>query len=137
MKKCPYCAEEIQNEATKCRHCKNDLSNNSTAGAILNPGLKDFEIFMRQYGSNWTLINKTKTILSYQRIVSAKKGSCLLALILMFIFLIPGILYLYFANKPARTCQLTVSIDEGGTMSAAGDDEGIRLYNKFVEEKTV
>mgnify|MGYP005620678205 CR=1 FL=1 len=134
MKKCPFCAEEVQDNAIFCKYCKSSLdgSENPSSKMITNSSLRQFEEFMRSYGSGWVLINKSKEMLSYQKVTAGSKGSCLVALILLCLAVIPGILYLWFANQPAKTYRLSIALNPDGELIPSGDSEGLKVYNAFI-----
>lgn len=46
MKKCPFCAEEIQDGAIYCRYCKHDLPSKPTTEPQLGSGWKIFALLM-------------------------------------------------------------------------------------------
>jgi hypothetical protein len=129
MKKCPFCAEEIQDEAIICKHCKSHLDAPmpvATAGKFY-----EFEHFMATYSQGWVLTGKSDSTMSYQKIVPPSKGDCATAFFLLWLGVVPGLLYLYFANQPGTTHVLTVSLTEVGGLMPTGDQTGLSVFNAF------
>lgn len=95
--------------------------------------LKDFLEFMKpnRYGAGWTMTSNTPSHIVFEKTYKAEGGSCLIALILLLLGLLPGILYLIFARKPARTVKLAIMIAEDGTLHPSGDSEGINKFKQF------
>ena len=94
--------------------------------------LKEFENFMFSRGQGWTLINRQADLLDYQKVIPARRGSCLVAFLLFCLGIIPGIIYMFYGRKDAITNQIIVRMDESGSLTASGDQEGMGMYAKFV-----
>lgn len=137
MKKCPYCYEDIQDVANICKHCGRDQATGKAVDWLIpeaqSPAALDtFEKFMVSYGRGWVLINKSNSLLSYQKVIPAQKGSCLVAFFLLWLAIIPGILYMIYGNRQGKTYQLSVSLDGSGSLVPSGDSEGMRVYGQFL-----
>jgi len=96
--------------------------------------LDDFLDFMKpnRYGSGWTMTSNTGDHAVFEKTYPATSGSCLIAFLLLCLGLVPGILYIIFTRKPARTVKLSVKVMPDGTLHPSGDTEGIQKFERFI-----
>ena len=98
--------------------------------------LAEFVEFMAAQYSRWQVTSKTDESVTFQNNIEAQKPSCLVALILFCLGIIPGIIYLVLANKPAQTLSFTAHSRNGAPLTATGSPYGNSLIASFSSFKT-
>lgn len=93
--------------------------------------LAEFVEFMAAQYSRWQVTSKTDESVTFQNNIEAQKPSCLVALILFCLGIIPGIIYLVLANKPAQTLSFTAHSRNGAPLTATGSPQGNLLIISF------
>lgn len=129
MKKCPYCAEEIQDEAIVCRFCGRELTEQAVVKSAneetLAKAIADYQ------SKGWILLSNQGGTAQLKKPKSFEWGCFILGILVL---LVVGILYLiYFAVQKDELVTLTVG--EDGFLAVDGRSTKPPEKKEFTEEE--